>query len=165
MKKDDKNPLKDLNITQAPQEAIRFNSFLIELFISKILGIRSFMITDDSYVSDFLPTLAGDGREEGDYFLYDQIQYDAKRAHEETGKLFFQLNKKEREKYRLEIVQKVHRSEVVFEQDLIDQTKDLFGVEITKDHLQGSLVDLGKHLSSNITAEKRHELDKKYAKN
>ena len=54
--------LDDLKIEIAPQEAIRFNRIIIDFFIIKILGIESFMITDESYVSDMRSFCDYDGK-------------------------------------------------------------------------------------------------------
>jgi hypothetical protein len=153
----------DLKIEIAPQEAIKFNQMIIDFFIIKILGINSYMITDSSYVSDMMKDKASDGKQiSQDEWEFTSTYYESGKAKQETGKHFFQLTPQERERYKKTKTYIAHRSELVFEEQILAQVKELFGVEIEASDLDGSFVDLGFKISSKISPEKRKELEKEY---
>lgn len=150
---------KDLKIEAAPQEAILFNEVIIDLFIIKILGITSFFVSDESYVSDMRSYVASKGKQISENeWEFNQTMFDAPKAKEETGKDFWQLSREEKKKYKKVVSFKLHRKDVSFDEDIIAQVKDLFGAEITSKDLEGSFVNLGMVISKQVTPEKRIEL-------
>lgn len=145
---------KKLKIEVAPQEAIKFNYSLIELFIVHVLGIElGFMITDRSYVSDMRSFVASKGKQINEnQWEFTQEYYQG------SPKPIFMMPPEEREKYKKVKVMVLDKEDISFDEDLIAKTKDLFGVEITSDDLDGSFVDLGLKIGSQISPEKRIEL-------
>lgn len=158
-----KNKNPDLQLEMAPQEAIKFNAMIIDFFIIKILGIKNFMITDESYVSDMLSFRSQHGVQvDNDYWEFTQIFYESQKVIEATGKHLMQLSKKERAQFAQKRVTKLHRSEVCFDEVLLLKIKELFGVEIEAKFLDGSFVDLGMAISQKLSPQKRQELMQAY---
>lgn len=150
---------KDLKIEIAPKEAIRFNQMVVDYFIVKILGINSFMITDESYISDMTKPWGHKTTPMGnDEYKRTETHFDAKKAQEETGKLFFKLSRKEREKHKVVHEVIYQKDELAWPDDILFRTWDFFGVHLDAKFLDGSFVELGKELSSQISEEKRNEL-------
>lgn len=150
---------KEPRIEITPQKEIRFNQMVVDYFIVKILGIGSFMVTDESYVSDMLRPWGHKAKDlgNGKYSLI-QTSYEAGRARQETGKAFWKLTEEEREKYKRVKEVILNKEDLAWVDDLVFRTWDFFGVEIEEKDLQGSFVDLGKKISSQLTEEKRNEL-------
>lgn len=150
---------KDLKIEIAPQDKIRFTQMTVDFFIVKILGITSYMITDESYVSDMLKPLGPKAKDIGNgEYVITQTHFEAGRAQKETGKMFWHLSKEEREKYKVvrDVVYK--KDELAWPEDILFRTWDFFGVHLDPKFLEGSFVELGTELSSKISVEKRNEL-------
>lgn len=150
---------KDLKFEIAEQEAIKFNYALIELFIVKILNIEpGFFISDDSSVSDMrtYPSSKCKQLSENEW-EFTQTYY---KRDPNLKKSFHQLTEEEKERLKRVFVHKLKKEEVSFDEDLIQQTKDLFGVTITSQDLSGSFVDLGLKLGQGVTPERRVELIK-----
>ena len=143
----------------ASREAIKFNEVIIRNFIIKVLGVETYLITDDSFVSDFLPLLAEQGTQiDLEHWEFEITRFDLKKARQETNKNFFELSKEEREQYKITEKQILHKEELVFTQSLIDKIKEVFGVEVSPDILEKSVVEAGFIISSLITPENRIKL-------
>lgn len=152
---DDQKP----KIEIASQDEIGFTQMTVDYFIVKILNIKSFMVTDRSYVSDMLNPWGHKATPIGnDEYTVTQTGFEAGRAQKETGKLFWKLSEAEREKYKVVKVITYKKEELAWIDDILFRTWDFFGVHITEESLKGSFVDLGKELSSQISEEKRNEL-------
>lgn len=148
-----------MKIEKASREAILFNEKIVNVFISKILGIKSFFISDDSRIDDMRSFVDAFGNKVSDNeWKFKQTSYDTDRMRKETGKEFFEASKELRSKYKQESSFILERIDVSFDQDIIDKTKELFGASIDRSDLRGTFVDLGKKISSQLTPEKRKEL-------
>lgn len=145
---------KKPEITIAPQEAIKFNYMLIELFIIKVLGIESFMITDESHISDMRSNISSQGKQISDTeWEFTHITY--KRG----NKPFWELTDEERKKLERVITHKVSKEDVSFDEDIIKDTYEIFGVQLEPKDLVGPFTTLGLKLSQGLTPEKRKELE------
>lgn len=143
-------------IELAPQEAIKFNYPLIELFIVHVMNIEpGFLITDESYVSDMRSFTSSQGKQINDHqWEFTQEYYQG------SPKPIFMMPPEEREQYKKVKTFVLEKHEISFDEDLIAKTKELFGVEITSEDLKGSFVALGLKIGSQISSEKRAELMK-----
>ena len=132
---------------------------VVDYFIVKILHISSFMVTDDSHVTDMLKPWGYQAKAIGnDEFVRTETHYESGRAKAETGKMFWQLSKADREKYKVTKEVTYTKDELAWPDDILFRTWDFFGVHLDAKLLEGSFVDLGKALGSQISEEKRNEL-------
>lgn len=152
----------DFTIEMAKQEQIRFVYKLVDVLIHDILEIRSFFITDESYVSDMTsgyPSSKAKKLDNGKYEI-TYNSFDDDRYTLETGKKsFFEATNSERKKYIKKVIEEVPEEEIFNEDEFLDKIENLFGVRLTYEDVNSSFVKLGQAISKSITPENRKKIE------
>lgn len=148
----------------APQEALQFNQIIIDFFVVKVLGIKEFLITDESFVSDFCLFLDTRGKQtETGQWAFSYRQLNLQKIKKELGEVsIWELPAKDRKKYMESKVQLVDDEDVIKVSSLQEKTTEVFKVKIPKKYLTGSLVELGVEISKRISPQVRKQLEEAY---
>lgn len=151
-------------IELAPQEALQFNQIIIDFFVVKVLGIKEFLIVDESFVSDFCLFLDTRGKQtETGQWAFSYRQLNLQKIKKELGEVsIWELPAKDRKKYMESKVQLVDDEDVIKVSSLQEKTTEVFKVKIPKKYLTGSLVELGVEISKRISPQVRKQLEEAY---
>lgn len=149
--------------TPLSEEILKFQRLVAEIFVSEVLGFKSFLITEDTSVSDFRPNSEAHAVKKGDKYEFTQAFYDPQEVLAATGKHLWHLTPEELKTFEKTSVQLLEKSEVSFDSDIIEKTKEIFGVTISAELLNGKLSEVSKEIVQKISSNKKTEITKQYA--
>lgn len=139
---------KKPNIKMSKQEKVLFvYDFALELisFIFDDIELKSSFITDKTTLSDFktfgLSTEDAYKIENDHYFFY-VYQYDLKLMKEKYDKMFYELNEEERESLKSKKTVKIHKDNILSDEEIVNKINNKYNSEIIKEDLDLYLYEL-----------------------